>query len=190
MNKKEKLIVIVVLSAFILLIGYGCIRMITESTSDVEKDVEQEREKSSEIAKTSTTTTTTTTSTTTTTTKSPKVEEDEFKKSCKTYTYKQLARNPDDYYFKPIKLTGEVVQAMYSSDQVDIRLNITKKGTYSTWYTDTVYVVYEPQKGESKILEDDIITVWGYGLGEHTYESVMGASITLPLISAKYIKVK
>ena len=136
--------------------------------------------------------TTTTELTTTVPTTTVHIEtEAEFKSSCKKYTYKELARKPKDYMGTRIKLTGEVVQTMYSTDgSVSLRVDITKKGTYSIYYTDTVFVTYQPAEDEPKILEDDIIDFWGIGMGEYTYESVLGSQVTLPWIKAKYITIK
>lgn len=117
-------------------------------------------------------------------------QEKEFKAKCKTYTYQQMARNPEKFKGTNVKLTGEVIQALYGEDSVDLRVNITKEGTYSTWYTDTVYVVYDTEEGEDKILEDDIITIYGTSLGDYTYTSTMGSPVTLPLIDGKYITIK
>lgn len=116
-------------------------------------------------------------------------EEKTFKESCQTYTFEQIARNPDNFKGTNVKVTGEVVQALYGDTSVDLRVNITKKGTYSTYYDDTIYVVYYPESGEDKILEDDIITIYGTSQGDYSYTSTMGAKITLPLISAKYITI-
>ncbi len=110
-----------------------------------------------------------------------------FMSSCQTYTFEQIARNPDNFKGTNIKLTGEVVQALYDTNTVDLRVNITKKGNYSTYYTDTVYVTYTPIIGEDKILEDDIITIYGTSKGDYSYTSTIGSRITLPLIEAKYI---
>lgn len=115
--------------------------------------------------------------------------EKNFKEDCKTYTYKELARNPDKIEGKKVKLTGEVIQTLYDGDSVDLRVNITKEGTYSTYYTDTIYVVYYPEEGEDRILEDDIITIWGTSQGDYTYTSTIGASVTLPLIFAEYVSI-
>lgn len=114
-------------------------------------------------------------------------EKQEFISSCKTYTFEQMARNPDNFKGTNVKITGEVVQALYDTNSVDLRVNITKKGNYSTYYTDTVYVIYTPNIGEDKILEDDIITIYGTSKGDYSYTSTMGSKITLPLIDAKYI---
>lgn len=114
-------------------------------------------------------------------------EEKEFKASCKTYTYEQIARNPENFKGTNVKLTGEVVQVMTDSYSTNLRVNITKKGNYSTYYTDTIYVVYHPEVGEDKILEDDIITIYGTSQGDCSYTTVMGSTVTLPNILAKYI---
>lgn len=116
-------------------------------------------------------------------------EEKDFKAECKTYTYEELARNPDKVEGEKVKVTGEVIQTLYDSGSVDLRVNITKEGNYSTYYTDTIYVVYCPKEGEDKILEDDIITVWGTSHGDYTYTSTMGANITLPLVFAEYVSI-
>ncbi len=117
-------------------------------------------------------------------------EEKDFKKSCKKYTFEQMARNPDKFKGTNVKLTGEVVQVIEGTLSTDLRVNITKEGTYSTYYTDTIYVTYYPEDGEDKILEDDIITIYGTSQGDYTYTSTLGAPITLPYISAKYIELK
>lgn len=121
--------------------------------------------------------------------KKAKQEEQEFKESCKLYSFEELARNPDKIEGKNVKITGEVIQALYGSDSVDLRINITKKGTYTTYYTDTVYVVYYPETGEDKILEDDIVTIYGTAQGDYSYTSAIGAKITLPLIYCKYVTI-
>lgn len=114
-------------------------------------------------------------------------EKQAFLTSCQTYTFEQMARNPDNFKGTNVKLTGEVVQVIEGSYSNSLRVNITKKGTYSTYYTDTIYVSYIPKADEDKILEDDIITIYGTAQGDYSYTSTMGASITLPYVTAKYI---
>lgn len=114
-------------------------------------------------------------------------EEKSFKDSCKTYTFEQMARNPENFKGTNVKLTGEVIQAMYDTNSVNLRVNITKKGSYSPYYTDTIYVTYNTTAGEDKILKDDIISIYGTSMGDCSYKTVLGSEVTLPLISAKYI---
>lgn len=115
-------------------------------------------------------------------------EKTEFIASCQTYTFEQMARNPENFKGTNVKVTGEVVQALYGTSGVDLRVNITKEGTYTTYYTDTIYVVYYPEAGEDKILEGDVITIYGTSQGDYTYTSTLGASINLPLVYGKYIE--
>lgn len=117
-------------------------------------------------------------------------EENSFKASCKTYTFEQMARNPNKFKGNNVKVTGEVVQTLYNTNTVDLRVNITKNGSYSTYYLDTIYVTYTPQVGEDKILKDDIITIYGTAQGDYSYTSTMGSTVTLPLIYAKYITIE
>lgn len=118
-----------------------------------------------------------------------KVEEEKqaFIASCQNYTFEEMARNPNNFKGTNVKLTGEVVQVMTDSYSTNLRVNITKKGNYSTYYTDTIYVVYHPKSGEDKILEKDIVTIYGTSQGDCSYQTVMGSRVTLPNIEAKYI---
>lgn len=103
-------------------------------------------------------------------------------------TCEEIARNPDTYLGKPAKLQGEVIQSMPEGDSYTLRVNITP-GQY--YWSDTILVTYTKQEaGESNILEDDIVTMYGTLMGTYTYESVMGASITVPLLVAKYIDIQ
>ena len=108
--------------------------------------------------------------------------------SCKTYKYKDIARNPDKYYGKRAKFKGEVVQVIEGYFDTTLRVDVTK-GKYGI-YTDTMYVVYTPQSTtENRILEDDIITIYGELAGIETYETVMGAKVSIPRIDAEYITI-
>lgn len=107
-----------------------------------------------------------------------------FKKECGQYTYKEIARNPDDYMFKQMYFKGEVIQVLEDGNTVQLRVNVTKNGRY---WDDTIFVQYTRGEGEPRILEDDIIKIYGYGWGTVTYESVLGAKITLPAVVAQYI---
>lgn len=116
-------------------------------------------------------------------------EETDFKNKCETYSFKEIARNPDNYKGKLLKLTGKVIQVSEGwSNSVDLRINVTKN-EYG-WYEDTIYCTYKYAEGEDKILEDDIITIYGRCEGDYTYTSVLGASVTLPKISARYVVIE
>lgn len=116
-----------------------------------------------------------------------------FKDSCKKFSYKELSRNSESLKGTPVYFKGEVIQVVdQDSEGAELRVNVTKEGTYYTYYTDTVYVVYDnsDEISTSKILEDDIIEIWGLAAGDVSYTSVLGSKVTIPAILAKYIKVK
>ena len=114
---------------------------------------------------------------------------------CRTIDYKTLARNPEQYKGNNYTFTGQVIQVMEGYNYtVELRVNITpKRYSYSseTYYEDTIYVTYQYSSStESKILEDDIITIYGVSEGIYTYISVMGSQVSLPKINAMYIDIK
>ena len=84
-----------------------------------------------------------------------------------------------------VKLTGEVIQVLQDGDEYTLRVNVTNTGYY---WTDTIMAYYVAQPGEKRILEDDVITLYGPMHGLYSYESVLGATITVPLMEAYYIR--
>ena len=119
-----------------------------------------------------------------------KKQKEDFINSCSTYSYEELARNPQDYVGKNVKLTGKVIQVSENTfgSGVTLRINVTK-GNYGI-YSDTVYCNYTYSENESKILENDIVTLYGTSKGDISYTAVLGQKITLPHIDIKYITIK
>ena len=108
----------------------------------------------------------------------------QYKKKCKKIPYKKLARTPDKYEGKKVKFTGKVIQTMESTYSNSYRIEVTR-GSYGIW-NDVVYVTYYGNSSK-RILENDIVTFYGKYDGLYSYESVLGASITVPSVEAKYI---
>ena len=73
-----------------------------------------------------------------------------------------------------------------------MRINVTKV-TYQyiddEYWEDTIYATVEIPEGEDRILEDDIITIWGTCDGLYSYTSVLGSSVSLPKIDVKYYSI-
>lgn len=117
-----------------------------------------------------------------------------YKEACKTYKYSKIARAPGQYKGKLAKFTGEVIQVqqdkLFGKLYYVLRVNVTKKGSYYKYYTDTIYVTYTASEDDARILEDDIITMYGELQGEKTYTTVLGSSVTIPSFDAKYISIK
>ena len=89
-------------------------------------------------------------------------------------TYSQLARTPDDYEGEKCKFRGKVVQVMEGDRIYNIRLAVNGD------YDNIIYILAETNVLDQRILEDDYITVYGTSTGIYTYESTLGASISIP----------
>ena len=110
-----------------------------------------------------------------------------YKNACGSYSYQEISRNPDDYDGTHVKFTGKIIQVLEDGNTVQLRVNVTQ-GRYGIW-DDTIFVTYTRKDGEARLLEDDIITLYGISGGLVTYESIFGASITIPKVGAMYIDV-
>lgn len=120
-------------------------------------------------------------------------EKQEFIEGCSTIDFDTLSRNPDKYKGNNYEFTGQVVQVSESwGDTVNLRINVTKV-TYQyiddEYWEDTIYATVEIPEGEDRILEDDIITIWGTCDGLYSYTSVLGSSVSLPKIDVKYYSI-
>ncbi|MDM5206315.1 toxin regulator [Cytobacillus kochii] len=89
-------------------------------------------------------------------------------------TYDQLARTPDDYLLEKVKFKGKVVQVMEGGESTQLRIAINDN-------IDTViYAEYNPSIVDSRVLENDVITIMGTSAGLITYESTLGGQISIP----------
>lgn len=109
--------------------------------------------------------------------KAEKEAEEEEKKGYETdITYDQLARNPDDYIGEKVQFHGKVVQVMEDDDIQQIRFAVDDD------YDNMMYAEYDSDIVDSRILEDDMITILAISSGLLTYESTMGGNITIPSV--------
>lgn len=92
-------------------------------------------------------------------------------------SYEQLARTPDDFVGQKVKFSGKVVQVMEGDGTVEIRLSVNSD------YNTVLYGSYSSSIVSSRVLEDDIITIYGTSKGLLSYQSTMGGTITIPHIS-------
>ena len=107
--------------------------------------------------------------------------ESEYKAACKAVSYEEIARPKDGLKGELVTFTGEIIQATSGT----YRMNITK-GQFS--YTDTIMFDIDENILSEKILEDDIVTIWGESEGQYTYKAVLGNEITLPKIKVAYVE--
>lgn len=93
-------------------------------------------------------------------------------------TYDQLARTPDSYIGKKVKFKGKVLQVIEGDTVTQIRLAVNSN------YDKVLYCTIPKRLTSSmRMLEDDIVTVFGVSAGLLTYQSTMGGQITIPSIT-------
>lgn len=116
------------------------------------------------------------------------ITEDEYKSQCSSISYNDIARNPNDYIGKMATFRGKVIQVQENGKNVVLRINVTQ-GQYGLW-EDTIYVDYQRKNdNESRVLEDDIVTIYGEIKGIKSYKAVLGNQISIPHIKAEYIDI-
>ncbi len=108
---------------------------------------------------------------------------------CNEIDYSDLARNPNKFKGQSFKFTGKIIQVIEPTwgNTVSLRINVTKSelGLYS----DTIYATVELAKDADRILENDIVTIYGDCDGLYTYTSLLGASVSVPKIDIKYFTI-
>lgn len=96
-------------------------------------------------------------------------------------TYDQLARTPNDYKSKKAKFTGKVLQVVEGKGETDLRIAVNGN------YDNVLYVVYSTSIINSRVLENDNVTVKGTSQGIYSYKSTLGKSISVPLLKVDSI---
>ena len=110
--------------------------------------------------------------------------EEDYKASCQQYDYKEIARYPAQYEGEKAYFQGYVQQVLEDGDDITLLVNTSLidgiwDNTIIVWYT-------RQDTEEARILEGDIVDLWGELGGLYTYESLLGESITVPSMTAKY----
>lgn len=98
--------------------------------------------------------------------------------------YKDIARNPDDYVGVSVKFSGNVLQVMEGDGETDLRV-ATDGG-----YDDVILAAYESDLIDFRVLEDDMVNLYGTCMGLYTYNSTLGAEISVPLVICEHIELQ
>ncbi len=117
-------------------------------------------------------------------TKAPTTSVEEIQSSALTISYDDLMRNNENYVGEVAYYRGKVVQIseMYG-DKYVLRV-ATKQEPYIGYFENVVWINYNGKR----LLEDDIIDVWGKVKGLKTYEAVLGNEITIPEIDSLHVE--
>jgi len=99
-------------------------------------------------------------------------------------TYDALMRNIENYVGNIVYYQGEVIQVSQGfGDNYVLRVGVTPKGFGI--YTDVIWVNY---KG-TRVLENDLVDMWGKVKGLKTYTAILGNEVTIPEVDALVLEV-
>ena len=114
--------------------------------------------------------------------KAAKEESDRDPNSYQALPYEEMARNGNNHKGEKLQITGTVIQVTDSAVG-GATLRVATNGKY-----DDIYMVQiSKNEWEShRLLENDVITFYGYVYGLYSYKSVMGGQITVPALIVKF----
>ncbi len=105
---------------------------------------------------------------------------EEYMAACIVPDYRDVERNPDSSEGMKIIVSGTVIQVIEGwFDTVVFRV---RDDGGNIWY-----VTYVRPDGESRILTEDRVAIYGTCTGVKTYKTASEESVTIPSMSAKYI---
>lgn len=105
--------------------------------------------------------------------------ESAYQAQCSEPGYEALAREPEQWLFADVAVTGVVVQVMERQYENQLRLRLDGGD---------VLVSYSRGAGQPRLLEQDTVTVYGRSLGTATCETVSGGQETMPILEAEYLE--
>jgi RNA polymerase subunit RPABC4/transcription elongation factor Spt4 len=119
----------------------------------------------------------------------PEISEDDYKAECQTVDYKELCRYPEKYEGTKIVVkvkVSQIIDANFSGSEKAWRTYTDNSG-YG-FYADDEYYMLDKRGGDAvKILDDDIITVYGEFTGlEKITRALTTTTDELPRIEVKY----
>lgn len=119
----------------------------------------------------------------------PEISEDDYKPECQTVDYKELCRYPEKYEGTKIVVkvkVSQIIDANFSGSEKAWRTYTDNSG-YG-FYADDEYYMLDKRGGDAvKILDDDIITVYGEFTGlEKITRALTSTTDELPRVEVKY----
>ncbi|MFS0962877.1 hypothetical protein [Enterococcus durans] len=98
-------------------------------------------------------------------------------------TYDTLTRTPDKHIGNKVTLSGEIVQVIEGDDASQYRMAVDQD------YDKMVLIEVPTDQLSSRILENDLITIYGVSQGTIDYESTIGGTNTVPAITVDKFEV-
>ena len=110
---------------------------------------------------------------------------EQFRAAAKQASYEDLARNADSLKGAKVRLTGKVIQVVTDEGgKEDLRVQMTRG---DDGWENEIHVEYSRGSGGARVLEDDVVALWGTVLGLATFEGTMGGQATVPSIEAAFV---
>lgn len=114
--------------------------------------------------------------------------EEEYKSSCKEYAYKTVLREPEKYVGERIKITVKISSVHEASWMNDTKYYFANSNDENDWWLGDRYGVFDKREEQKpKLLEDDIITVYGEIADTEQTTSLIVSSSEIFCIDMKYI---
>ena len=118
-----------------------------------------------------------------TSTLTPTVTIDDIKNAVTSISYDELMRNSDNYVGEIVYKRGEILQVIEGrGDKYDLRV-ATRQSEYG-YYEDVVLIEYEGKR----LLEGDIIDMWGESEGLEMRDLIFGGQVTIPKINSLHVE--
>lgn len=119
----------------------------------------------------------------------PEISEDDYKAECQTVDYKELCRYPEKYEETKIVVkvkVSQIIDANFSGSEKAWRTYTDNSG-YGFYADDEYYMLDKRGDDAVKILDDDIINVYGEFTGlEKITRALTSTTDELPRIEVKY----
>jgi len=103
----------------------------------------------------------------------------------KEVTFEDLARSTELYVNDLVYYTGEVIQVMEEHGSYAMRVNVTKDDRLDMWSDPILVMCNCPVRP----LEQDIVEFVAKVDGRQSYQTVLGATVTLPKVTAQAFRV-
>ena len=119
----------------------------------------------------------------------PEISEEDYKAECQTVDYKELCRYPEKYEGTKVVVkvkVSQIIDANFSGSEKAWRTYTDNSG-YG-FYADDEYYMLDKRSGDAvKILDEDVITVYGEFTGlEKITRALTSTTDELPRIEVKY----
>mgnify|MGYP004619208883 CR=1 FL=1 len=119
----------------------------------------------------------------------PEINEDDYKAECQSVDYKELCRYPDKYVGTKVAVkvkVSQIIETNFSGTEKAWRTYTDNSG-YGFYADDEYYMLDKRGDGAVKILDDDIVVVYGEFTGlEKITRALTSTTDELPRIEVKY----